>query len=232
MRPRAASDRLKLEFHGSRAIGTPAISILAAESCPSAGRIATLDGARRRDPAMRWVVGGKAVERGGASTSQMGLPLADRHRSSGSWIDHARNGHRARHGSGRRRRPQEPPSADAAEPWREADRRRRLLPRVGRRSARSGPRPSLLKDRGGGGSPVGSSRRVASIMSCRRRGPATSDEHIKEGGLAVGARLGPVTGDRRRSQSGSLRTVGRRHRGMAEEGLQRLPSAAGGCATV
>ena len=25
-----------------------------------------------RDPAMRWVVGGKAVERGGASTSQMG----------------------------------------------------------------------------------------------------------------------------------------------------------------
>ena len=25
-----------------------------------------------RDPAMRWIVGGKAVERGGASTSQMG----------------------------------------------------------------------------------------------------------------------------------------------------------------
>ena len=25
-----------------------------------------------RDPAMRWIVGGRAVERGGASTSQMG----------------------------------------------------------------------------------------------------------------------------------------------------------------
>jgi hypothetical protein len=25
-----------------------------------------------RDPAMRWIVGGKAIERGGASTSQMG----------------------------------------------------------------------------------------------------------------------------------------------------------------
>jgi len=25
-----------------------------------------------RDPAMRWIVGGKAVERGGASTSEMG----------------------------------------------------------------------------------------------------------------------------------------------------------------
>ena len=29
-----------------------------------------------RDPAMRWIVGGKAVERGGASTSQMGLSTA------------------------------------------------------------------------------------------------------------------------------------------------------------
>ena len=26
-----------------------------------------------RDPTMRWIVGGKAIERGGASTSQMGL---------------------------------------------------------------------------------------------------------------------------------------------------------------
>ena len=56
-----------------------------------------------RDPAMRWIVGGKAVERGGASTSQMGrfetellandenlAALAD---LSGVWIDrvHARN---------------------------------------------------------------------------------------------------------------------------------------------
>ena len=55
-----------------------------------------------RDPAMRWIVGGKAVERGGASTSQMGrfetellandenlAALAD---LSGVWIDrvHAR----------------------------------------------------------------------------------------------------------------------------------------------
>ena len=50
-----------------------------------------------RDPAMRWIVGGKAVERGGASTSQMGrfetellannenlAALAD---LSGTWID-------------------------------------------------------------------------------------------------------------------------------------------------
>ena len=50
-----------------------------------------------RDPAMRWIVGGKAVERGGASTSQMGrfetellatddnlASLAD---LSGMWID-------------------------------------------------------------------------------------------------------------------------------------------------
>ena len=50
-----------------------------------------------RDPAMRWIVGGKAVERGGASTSQMGrfetgllannenlAALAD---LSGMWID-------------------------------------------------------------------------------------------------------------------------------------------------
>ncbi len=50
-----------------------------------------------RDPAMRWIVGGKAVERGGASTSQMGrfetevlatdanlAALAD---MSGAWID-------------------------------------------------------------------------------------------------------------------------------------------------
>ena len=50
-----------------------------------------------RDPAMRWIVGGKAVERGGASTSQMGrfetellandenlAALAD---MSGVWID-------------------------------------------------------------------------------------------------------------------------------------------------
>ena len=56
-----------------------------------------------RDPAMRWIVGGKAVERGGASTSQMGrfetgllatddnlAVLAD---LSGNWIDrvHDRN---------------------------------------------------------------------------------------------------------------------------------------------
>jgi hypothetical protein len=56
-----------------------------------------------RDPAMRWIVGGKAVERGGASTSQMGrfetellatddnlAALAD---LSGKWIDrvHDRN---------------------------------------------------------------------------------------------------------------------------------------------
>jgi hypothetical protein len=56
-----------------------------------------------RDPAMRWIVGGKAVERGGASTSQMGrfetellttndnlAALAD---LSGIWIDrvHDRN---------------------------------------------------------------------------------------------------------------------------------------------
>ena len=27
---------------------------------------------RRRDPTMRWIVGGKAVERGGASASQIG----------------------------------------------------------------------------------------------------------------------------------------------------------------
>ena len=50
-----------------------------------------------RDPAMRWIVGGKAVERGGASTSQMSrfetellskdenlTSLAD---LSGLWID-------------------------------------------------------------------------------------------------------------------------------------------------
>ncbi len=50
-----------------------------------------------RDPAMRWIVGGKAVERGGASTSQMGrfetevLALEDNLSVladlSGSWID-------------------------------------------------------------------------------------------------------------------------------------------------
>ena len=54
-----------------------------------------------RDPAMRWIVGGKAVERGGASTSQMGrfetellttndnlAALAD---LSGNWIDRVHN---------------------------------------------------------------------------------------------------------------------------------------------
>ena len=56
-----------------------------------------------RDPAMRWVVGGKAVERGGASTSQMGrfetelLTIDDNLAAlttlPGVWIDrvHARN---------------------------------------------------------------------------------------------------------------------------------------------
>ena len=66
-----------------------------------------------RDPAMRWIVGGKAVERGGASTSQMGrfetgllandenlAALAD---LSGVWIDRvhaaeATGNDRARHG--------------------------------------------------------------------------------------------------------------------------------------
>ena len=47
-----------------------------------------------RDPAMRWIVGGKAVERGGASTSQMGRfeteLLANNENLaelSGMWID-------------------------------------------------------------------------------------------------------------------------------------------------
>ena len=56
-----------------------------------------------RDPAMRWIVGGKAVERGGASTSEMGrfeteLPATDDNLAapaqlSGIWIDrvHDRN---------------------------------------------------------------------------------------------------------------------------------------------
>ena len=66
-----------------------------------------------RDPAMRWIVGGKAVERGGASTSQMGrfetellandenlAALAD---LSGMWIDRVHDhdppeARRARHG--------------------------------------------------------------------------------------------------------------------------------------
>ena len=49
------------------------------------------------DPAMRWIVGGKAIERGGASTSQMGrfetelLSTNDNHATlanlSGAWID-------------------------------------------------------------------------------------------------------------------------------------------------
>ncbi len=56
-----------------------------------------------RDPAMRWIVGGKAVERGGASTSQMGrfetemlatydnlAALAD---LSGAWIDRVHGRH-------------------------------------------------------------------------------------------------------------------------------------------
>jgi hypothetical protein len=81
---RPVSDRrLKLEFHGSRITS-------------DADRLG-------RDPAMRLIVGGKAVERGGASTSQMGrfetellatndnlAALAD---LSGIWIDrvHDRN---------------------------------------------------------------------------------------------------------------------------------------------
>ena len=66
-----------------------------------------------RDPAMRWIVGGKAVERGGASASQMGrfetellgtddnlAALAD---LSSVWIDRVHEpqvaeGHRAGHG--------------------------------------------------------------------------------------------------------------------------------------
>ena len=50
-----------------------------------------------RDPAMRWIVGGKAIERGGASTSQMGrfetelLSMTDNLAAladlSGAWID-------------------------------------------------------------------------------------------------------------------------------------------------
>ena len=49
------------------------------------------------DPAMRWIVGGKAIERGGASTSQMGRfetellstndNLATLANLSGAWID-------------------------------------------------------------------------------------------------------------------------------------------------
>lgn len=41
------------------------------------GRLASYDDVNDvnrlgRDPAMRWIIGGKAIERGGASTSQMG----------------------------------------------------------------------------------------------------------------------------------------------------------------
>ena len=66
-----------------------------------------------RDPAMRWIVGGKAVERGGASTSQMGrfeteLLANDENLAAladllGIWIDQvneaqAAEDYRARHG--------------------------------------------------------------------------------------------------------------------------------------
>jgi hypothetical protein len=57
-----------------------------------------------RDPAMRWIVGGKAVERNAASTSQMGRfetewlandeNLAALTALSGQWIDHV-HGHRS-----------------------------------------------------------------------------------------------------------------------------------------
>ena len=91
-----------------------------------------------RDPAMRWIVGGKAIERGGASTSQMGRfetellanneNLAALAEASGMWIDrvHDHDPPRrvvptwtvpsARHSASRRARPTTATSATCYHP--------------------------------------------------------------------------------------------------------------------
>ena len=64
--------RLKLEFHGSRV--TSDAGLLRQSVYGRLAGYEDVNDAERlgRDPAMRWIVSGKAVERGGASTSQMG----------------------------------------------------------------------------------------------------------------------------------------------------------------